>query len=476
MKKAQLVFIPSPVVGHLVSAVQFAKRVLDRNDSFLITILVLNNPCAGSISKYIESLASVHKQIKFISLPESTIAPPSAEAFSVSVEHAFTCYINDHKTIVKDVIVNQVIANDPAPIASVVFYLFCTAFIDVAKELGVPSHVFYTSGAAFLGSMLYLTDREENGQPKFRPTDPDYIIPFYANPVPYSVLPLMHKDEGYETFAYHGRRFKDANGIIVNTFSEVESHVVHALLARNDIPPIFNVGPLIDHKGKSFPGTDAVKPEEISKWLDDQPEKSVVFLCFGSGGGFDEAQLKEIAIGLEKSGHRFLWSVRLKPSEGQLHASYLGNYGEVLPEGFLERTKNIGMLCGWAPQVEVLAHKAVGAFVSHCGWNSTLETLWYGVPIITWPLYAEQHINAFQLVKDLGLAEELTLDFRRDCPTDIVRAEDITKAVKTMMEQGGEFRNKAKAISEMAQKAVAEGGSSYVTLGNLINQWLENNP
>ncbi|KAJ6380573.1 hypothetical protein OIU77_029465 [Salix suchowensis] len=268
MKKAQLVFIPSPVVGHLVSSVQFAKLILDRNDSFLITILVLSNPSAGSISKYIESLASVHKQIKFISLPE-TVAPPSAEALSVSVERAFTRYINDHKTIVKDVIVNQVIANDPAPIAN----------------------------------------REENGQPKFRPTDPDYIIPFYANPAPYRVLPLMHNDEGYETFVHHGRRFKDATGIIVNTFSEVESHVVHALLARNDIPPIFNVGPLIDHKGKN-----------------------------------------------------------------------------------------------------------------------------------------------------------------------IVRAEDITKAVKTMMEQGGEFRNKAKAISEMAQKAVAEGGSSYVALGNLINQWLENNP
>ncbi|KAJ6332377.1 hypothetical protein OIU76_010710 [Salix suchowensis] len=348
MKKAQLVFIPSPVVGHLVSSVQFAKLILDRNDSFLITILVLSNPSAGSISKYIESLASVHKQIKFISLPE-TVAPPSAEAISVSVERAFTRYINDHKTIVKDVIVNQVIANDPAPIASVVFDLFCTAFIDVAKELGVPSHVFFTSGAAFLGLMLYLSDREENGQPKFRPTDPDYIIPFYANPAPYRVLPLMHNDEGYETFAHHGRRFKDATGIIVNTFSEVESHVVHALLARNDIPPIFNVGPLIDHKGKSLPGSDAVKPEEISKWLDDQPEKSVVFFV--------------------------LWKRR-----------------------------------------------------------------------------------------------------RRDCPTDIVRAEDITKAVKTMMEQGGEFRNKAKAISEMAQKAVAEGGSSYVALGNLINQWLENNP
>ncbi|KAL3585037.1 hypothetical protein D5086_011904 [Populus alba] len=67
----------------------------------------------------------------------------------------------------------------------------------------------------FLGLMFYLSDREEYGQPKFRSTDPDYIIPFYANPVPYRVLPLLHNDKGYETFAYHGRKFKDANGIII---------------------------------------------------------------------------------------------------------------------------------------------------------------------------------------------------------------------------------------------------------------------
>ncbi|CAK7345072.1 unnamed protein product [Dovyalis caffra] len=475
MKKAQLVFVPSPGVGHLVSAVQFAKLVLDRNDSFLITMLLVNNPYDGSITKYIESLASIHTHIRFIAVP-ATIALPPPEALAISPANAFSCYINDHKTLVKDAIVNQVIANNPAPIASVVFDMFFTAAIDVAKELGIPSHVFFTSNAAFLGLMLYLSDREDKGEPKFRPNDHDYIIPYYANPVPYRVLPLLHTDCEYLTFASHGKKFKDANGIIVNTVSEVESHAVRALLAKDDIPPIFNVGPLVDHKGNSLSGLDAVKRDESMKWLDDQPEKSVVFLCFGSGGAFDEAQLKEIAIGLEKSGHRFLWSIRLKPSKGQLLPNELNNYGEILPEGFLERTKNTGMLCGWAPQVEILAHKAVGAFVSHCGWNSTLEALWYGVPMITWPLYGEQHINAFQLVKDLGLAVELTLDFRKDCPEDFVKADDITKAVKAMMEQGGELRDKAKASSEMAQKILVEGGSSYVAVGNLIDQWLENKP
>ncbi|KAJ6756721.1 GLYCOSYLTRANSFERASE [Salix purpurea] len=329
MKKKQLVFVPVPGVGHLVSAVQLAKTILERDDSFLITMLAISNPFAGSMSKHTESLASMHPEIRFIEIPEAITAPPS-EALAVSPVSAFTSYVNDHKTLVRDTIVKLVMADNPAPIASVVVDMFCTAFIDVARELGVPSHVFFTSGAAFLSLVLYLSDREDRGEPKFRPTDPDYTIPCFSNPVPYRVLPLLHSDVEYEAFANHGRKFKDSNGIIVNTFSEAESHA-----------------------------------------------------------------------------------------------------------GFLERTKNIGMLCGWAPQVEILAHKAVCVFVSHCGWNSILEALWYAVPVITWPLYGEQHMNAFQLVKELGLAVELTLDFRRDCPTDFVKAEEITKAVKSMMEQEG---------------------------------------
>ncbi|KAB5518953.1 hypothetical protein DKX38_023272 [Salix brachista] len=300
MKKKQLVFVPTPGVGHLVPAVQLAKTILERDDSFLITMLAISNPFAGSMSKHTESLASMHPEIRFIEIPEAITSPPSAACPASS----FTSYINGHKTLVRDAIVKLVMAANPAPIASVVVDMFCTAFIDVAKELGVPSHVFFTSGAAFLAMVLYLSDREDRGEPKFRPTDADYTIPCFSNPVPYRVLPLLHSDVDYEAFANHGRKFKDSNGIIVNTFSEAESHTVSALLARDDIPPVFNVGPLIDHKGKSVSGSDAVKRDEILKWLDDQPENSVVFLCFGSGGGFDEDQLRETAIGLEKSGHR----------------------------------------------------------------------------------------------------------------------------------------------------------------------------
>ncbi|KAK5773446.1 hypothetical protein PVK06_049752 [Gossypium arboreum] len=117
------------------------------------------------------------------------------------------------------------------------------------------------------------------------------------------------------------------------------------------------------------------------KWLDEQPQSSVIFLCFGSFGRFLAPQVKEIALGLEQSGYRFLWSLCVQssspPQPSQNNALGGVCYNEdMFPKGFTERIQGKGMMIyGWAPQVEILAHEAIGAFVSHCGWNSILESL-----------------------------------------------------------------------------------------------------
>nr|XP_023910842.1 anthocyanidin 3-O-glucosyltransferase 2-like [Quercus suber] len=467
MKRAELVFIPAPGIGHLVSKIEFAKQLLDQDNRFSITVLVIKSTYGTNMDTYIHSLVASESRIKLILLPH--IDPPPQELFLRSVEKYVADLIESHKTHVKETIINQVLPNSSSiPLAGLVVDMFCTAMIDVAHELGVPSYVFFTSSAAFLGFMFYLPKRYDQLGTEFRESDHESDIPSYVNPVPTSVLPsfVFNKEGGHSV---HSPKFKEAKGIIVNTFLELESHAISSFLDI-EIPPVYTLGPLIKLKSQtdfSFGGINQAQHEKIMKWLDDQPQSSVVLLCFGSMGSFGASQLKEIALGLEQSGHRFLWSIRCASSEDKLAApNDCMNLEDVLPLGFLERTSEIGMICGWATQMEVLAHKATGAFVSHCGWNSILESLWYGVPIATWPIYAEQQINAFEMVRDLGLAVELRLDYR--VGGEVVMAEEIKKAVECVMQGDSEVRKKVKDISEKSRKAVMNGGSSSASLGRLI--------
>ena len=127
-----------------------------------------------------------------------------------------------------------------------------------------------------------------------------------------------------------------------------------------------------------------------------QPSESVIYVSFGSGGTLSKSQIAELAWGLELSQQRFIWVVR-PPIDNDVHGSYFSNtHDEIetpnynyLPEGFVTQTHKMGMLVPtWAPQEMILAHKSVGGFLTHCGWNSVLESILNGVPMIAWPLFA----------------------------------------------------------------------------------------
>ncbi|CAJ1958565.1 unnamed protein product [Sphenostylis stenocarpa] len=243
-----------------------------------------------------------------------------------------------------------------------------------------------------------------------------------------------------------------ARGIIVNSFAELEAVVINAM-ARADA------------------GTDN---KECLRWLDEQPSRSVVYLCFGSRGSFTVSQLREIANGLERSGHRFLWVVKRPVEEEgtkQVHeAAKPGDdfdLASVLPKGFMERTKGRGMVVkAWAPQVEVLSRESVGVFVSHCGWNSVLEGVVAGVPMIAWPLYAEQHVNREVMVGEMKVA--VAVDQREE--DGFVSAEEVEKRVREVMESK-EIGERSLKLKRMALAAVGESGSSTTALANLVQSW-----
>ncbi|XP_059662941.1 UDP-glycosyltransferase 71K1-like [Cornus florida] len=469
MMKAEVVLVPFPAIGHLVSTIEFAKRLLNWDQRLSITVLVIRPPSAPIVDSYTHSLATGDSQIRYVYLPQ--LQPPPSDMMSKSVEKYFSDYIESHKPHVRAAITDGIVSCGSSNTVRLVVDLFCTSMIDVANQLGVPSYVFFTSSAAFFGLMLHLPTHHNQTGAEYNESDPDSIIPCYANPLPTNVLPsfVFNKQGGYASFLKHAMKFSEARGIIVNTFAELEPHALNGL-SDGHAPPIYTAGPLLDLQGQNhLPQSDR---DNIMKWLHCQPSLSVVLLCFGSMDtfSFSATQLAEMAAGLERSGHRFLWSIRRPPSP----IGVPEDYEEVLPPGFLKRVEGRGMVCAWVPQVEVLAHEAVGGFVSHCGWNSILESLWFGVPVVTWPIYAEQQINAFEMVRELGLAVELRLDYRNhgfgdeSGGVDVVTAEEIERAVRCLMDGDNPVRKRVGEMAEKSRKAVADGGSSFISIERLV--------
>ncbi|KAL4578176.1 hypothetical protein LXL04_014295 [Taraxacum kok-saghyz] len=470
MRRAEVAIIASPSMGNLIPAVEFATHLIDHHLSPIsVVILTISMPQRPLIDDYVQSRTST-QHIRFIQLPHAD--PPPPDQYTSSIEF-ISLYIENHKPIIKQTLkqLSTTVSDlGPVPLVGLFVDMFCTSMIDVANDLDIPCYLFFSSPAANLGFVLHLATL-----PATESFTTELTVPGYANIVPSSVLPsfCINKNEfGYSTFVRHALRYKETKGIIVNTFQELEPYALESLSSNfMDLPPVYPVGPIIDHAGPAKWHSNRSGHEKTIEWLDRQPECSVVFLCFGSMGTLTPAQVREIAIGLERAGYRFLWALR-EPAKAKLKLpnDYEHIDESLFPDGFIDRTAEIGLVCGWVPQVTVLAHKAIGGFVSHCGWNSILESISYGVPIATWPLYGEQQMNAFEMVRELGLGVEIRLD-SRDKGGDLVLAGEVERGVRELMDGGdGVLRKKVKKMREKSNNVLMENKA----LGDLIDVLLSN--
>ncbi|XVF45098.1 hypothetical protein PTKIN_Ptkin02bG0178600 [Pterospermum kingtungense] len=258
-------------------------------------------------------------------------------------------------------------------------------------------------------------------------------------------------------------------GVIVNSFYQLEA--VYSDHYRNVFGrKAWHTGPVSlcnrAIEDKADRGKKAsVDEHECLKWLDSKQPHSVVYICFGSVANFSSAQLMEIAFGIEASRQQFIWVVRKEKNNEEDE--------DWLPQGFEKRIEDKGLIIrGWAPQVLILDHEAVGAFVTHCGWNSTLEGICAGLPMVTWPVFAEQFYNEKQVTQMLKIGVGVGAQKWVEVVGDFVERNAIEKAVKEVMvgERAEEMRSRAKALGEMAKRAVEEGGSSFSDLNALVEE------
>ncbi|KAG6389648.1 hypothetical protein SASPL_151120 [Salvia splendens] len=351
-------------------------------------------------------------------------------------------------------------------IAALVLDFFCNAACQVSAALGIPTYFYDTTGthgvAVFLNFPTWIETVDADigdmneylyfpGIPGILSSDMPQIMFFRGSNVYKHVL---------ET----AKNMRKSCGILTNGFDGIELRPKQAIenglcVPGGVTPPLYLVGPQIP---KLNPAVD----HDCLRWLDAQPRKTVVFLCFGRRGLHSAEQLKETAVALERSGHRFLWSVRNPPGKGGGDP----NLEEILPEGFLERTKDRGFVVrSWAPQLEVLGHEAVAGFVTHCGRSSVMEAVASGVAMIAWPLYAEQRMSKVFLVEEMKAA--LPLDAAEG---GFVTADELERRVRELMDSntGREIRRRVAEMKTSAAAALGENGSSVLALHKFISDCL----
>ncbi|KAH7833180.1 hypothetical protein Vadar_003825 [Vaccinium darrowii] len=468
MSQLHVFFFPMMAHGHMIPILDIAKLFATRGVKSTIITTPLN---AHYFTKSVERINQLGFQMGIITIKFPAVAAGLPEGYEnadqVTSDDMFPNFFKA-VTMLQDPLERILDEVRPDCLVADMFFPWAT---ETAAKFGIPRLVFHgTSFFALCASenlRLYKPHREVSSD------DEPFLVPHLPHQIKLTKMQLAGDDrsESETDFTRLRIRMKESElasyGVIANTFYELEPE--YADYYRNVLKrKVWNIGPVSlcnrEVEDKAQRGKEAAIGEhECLKWLDSKEPDSVIYICFGSMAKFDDSQLYEIAMSLESSGQQFIWVVRRQKNKEEKE--------EWLPEGFEERMKNKGLIIrGWAPQVLILDHEAVGGFVTHCGWNSTLEGVSAGVPMVTWPIFAEQFFNEKLVTEILRTGVSVgNLKWSRTMNSGVKR-EEIGKAVRRVMvgEEAEEMRTKARGFKEMAKKAIEEGGSLYTNLNGLI--------
>ncbi|XP_074573721.1 hydroquinone glucosyltransferase-like [Curcuma longa] len=452
--------LSSPGSGHLIPLAKLAELLVHRHGFTVTFILFADHAQSACLRSF---PASSFSSVQLPPVPLDDL-PSDAQ-----VETRLAAMVERSAPGVHDVLRRL---KTTTHLVAYVIDIFGTATLPAAKQLGVPRFLFCTTNFFALSFLFHLPELDRTTSCEYRDLPEPVAFP--------GCLPLRGEDflqpiqdrtdDAYRCVLDICRGIREVDSILVNSFVELEPAACEAL--KSERPPAIPVGPVVTRNRRE----DTAKGDHsYLQWLDYQPRGSVLFVSFGSGGTLSTEQMRELAFGLEQSGQRFVWVVRC-PNDRETSGAFFQLSGlgaddplAYLPEGFLARTRGTGVVVPlWVLQVELLAHPATGGFLSHCGWNSTLESVAHGVPMIAWPLYAEQRVNAVLLSEGAGVA------LRPKKRTGLVGRETVAEVVKELFEgeEGKRVREKVQQLKEAAARAAeSEDGSSYKALADVVKKW-----
>ncbi|KAI9170338.1 hypothetical protein LWI28_026497 [Acer negundo] len=456
--RTHVLVIPYPAQGHMLALLDLTHQLALQN----ITITILVTPKNLPI---LTPLVDSHPAIQTLVLPF-----PSHPSIPAGVENVREVGNSGNYPFIHalgqlcDPIIHW-FRSHPNPPVAIISDFFLGWTVHLARQLNIIRINFYSVGT-FLAS---LNDYCWNHMDSVRSSLG--VVEFHSLPR----SPVFKQEHLPSLF----RRYKESDpvsefvkdsmiantsswGWVCNSFEVLEGEYLDYLRTKIGHDRVFGVGPLSlvgpESTNRGNPSSDS--SDDVMKWLEECPDGSVVYVCFGSQKPLQRQQTEALALGLEKSGVRFLWVVKsgiTGPAEDE--------YGSVL-NGFEERVSGRGLVAkGWVPQVSILNHKAVGGFLSHCGWNSVLEGIVGGVMILGWPMEADQFVNAKLLVEDLGIAV-------RVCEGDdtVPDSEELGRVIAECRNGYREVKVRAKEMKEKALAAVRDGGTSMTDLDKLVQE------
>ncbi|OWM74515.1 UDP-glycosyltransferase 72E1-like [Punica granatum] len=466
--------LASPGMGHLIPMLELGHR-LASTFSLRVTVFVVTTDASTAQSQINQEYSTYKKVISIVLLEQLDLS---------SLMDWPTAMLSQIVLIMRHSLryLRSAISSMEIRLTALIVDVFGVDAFAVADEFKMLRYVLVTTNAWYLALITYLPFIDcKNEDDHVRLHQPFNIPGCESVRFEDTISAFYNRDDQtlFNDYKRTGIELGRAHGLLVNTWESLEPKTLRALRDPKTMgrflesSRIFPIGPVVR---PSQPAKQDVPRNKVLEWLDQQPAESVLYVSFGSGGTLSADQLTELAWGLEQSSHRFVWVVR-PPTKDSASGSFFrlskktDKTPEYLPDGFVTRTQDKGLVVPtWAPQTEVLAHLSVGGFLSHCGWNSILESILNGVPMIAWPLYAEQKMNATMLAEQLGV----TVKPEKLPSSGIIRRDEIEAMVRRVMEKDGnegkQMRIRAHDLKRTADEALREGGSSHYMLSQMARE------